>query len=319
MEPQRQTRTGSGGTPDHDLRLVPLDGRDRVELDVLRDLLGDLGSALHQRQLGALEQVAAGEADADLRLWSVTDPDGVVGCLVVLPGRPADVALHPRTQLDALVVACRRAGIEVQDLAGEAELVGQVAQRWATAIGGSARLLMGMHVLACERLDPRPSVPPGTWRRANGTDRDVVLRYLDGFYREALPNHLDGLASRLEALARRLEGEHGLHAWVDDGRVVSIASIGLPAAGGERIATVYTPPELRGRGYAGALVAALTEDAFARGRRFVVLETDVTNPASNSIYERLGYRRIGQAASWRVSSAGARSHGNDGHRALSSG
>ena len=61
---------------------------------------------------------------------------------------------------------------------------------------------------------------------------------------------------------------------------------------GIRIGPVYTPPELRGRGYASALVAKLSSSLLAGGRRFCFLHTDLANPASNKIYERLGYVRV---------------------------
>jgi uncharacterized protein len=55
---------------------------------------------------------------------------------------------------------------------------------------------------------------------------------------------------------------------------------------------VYTPPELRGRGYASACVAALTQQLLDSGRRFVFLFTDLANPTSNSIYQTVGYRPV---------------------------
>ena len=58
---------------------------------------------------------------------------------------------------------------------------------------------------------------------------------------------------------------------------------------------MYTPPELRGRGYATALTAELSQRLldgrlFEGGRRFCFLYTDLANPTSNAIYERIGYR-----------------------------
>jgi predicted GNAT family acetyltransferase len=60
-----------------------------------------------------------------------------------------------------------------------------------------------------------------------------------------------------------------------------------------RVGAVYTPPVLRGRGYATAVTTALTNEQAARGRR-CVLYTDAANPTSNSIYQRIGYRPIGE-------------------------
>jgi predicted GNAT family acetyltransferase len=67
---------------------------------------------------------------------------------------------------------------------------------------------------------------------------------------------------------------------------------------------VYTPPELRGRGYASALTAALTEQLLQR-RRFCYLYTDLANPTSNSIYRRIGYRPVTDITLWRFAEADA--------------
>ena len=55
---------------------------------------------------------------------------------------------------------------------------------------------------------------------------------------------------------------------------------------------MYTPPQLRKRGYATALVAALSRELIDAGRRRLFLTTDVANPTSNAIYARIGYRAL---------------------------
>jgi predicted GNAT family acetyltransferase len=59
---------------------------------------------------------------------------------------------------------------------------------------------------------------------------------------------------------------------------------------------VYTPPQLRGRGYATSLVAELSRALLDAGRRFCFLYTDLANPTSNAIYERIGYVKVAEAA-----------------------
>lgn len=59
-----------------------------------------------------------------------------------------------------------------------------------------------------------------------------------------------------------------------------------------RIAPVYTPPPLRGRGYATAMVTELARELFVTGTKAIHLTTDVANPTSNGIYERIGFRPV---------------------------
>jgi predicted GNAT family acetyltransferase len=64
------------------------------------------------------------------------------------------------------------------------------------------------------------------------------------------------------------------------------------ARGNARINLVYTPPDLRRRGYATAAVSALTRRLLDSGRRYCCLYTDLANPTSNSVYRRIGYRPV---------------------------
>jgi predicted GNAT family acetyltransferase len=58
------------------------------------------------------------------------------------------------------------------------------------------------------------------------------------------------------------------------------------------ISQVYTPPALRGRGYAGSVVAAVVERIFAEGRDTACLYTDMRNPFSNRCYAKIGFRPV---------------------------
>ena len=61
---------------------------------------------------------------------------------------------------------------------------------------------------------------------------------------------------------------------------------------GIRIGPVYTPPGLRGRGYASNLVAEASQAELDAGRRFVFLFTDAANPTANKIYQDIGYEPV---------------------------
>jgi GNAT superfamily N-acetyltransferase len=50
------------------------------------------------------------------------------------------------------------------------------------------------------------------------------------------------------------------------------------------------PPQQRGHGYGTALTAAVTRHAIETGASEVLFFTDATNPVTNSIYQRFGYR-----------------------------
>ena len=81
--------------------------------------------------------------------------------------------------------------------------------------------------------------------------------------------------------------------WHDPtGVVVSLAGRNPTLAGVARLGPVYTPPQHRRRGYGTAITAACTRDALRGGAHHVVLFTDLANPTSNALYQRLGYRPV---------------------------
>lgn len=61
---------------------------------------------------------------------------------------------------------------------------------------------------------------------------------------------------------------------------------------GVSVNLVYTPPAKRRRGYATALVGALSRRLLDERAAFCCLFTDLANPVSNSIYPKVGYKPV---------------------------
>jgi predicted GNAT family acetyltransferase len=62
---------------------------------------------------------------------------------------------------------------------------------------------------------------------------------------------------------------------------------------GGTVSLVYTPDELRGHGY-GSVVTALVSEIILKNKKIANLFTDLTNPTSNSIYQKIGYKKVGE-------------------------
>ncbi len=89
-----------------------------------------------------------------------------------------------------------------------------------------------------------------------------------------------------------LSRENGLYIW-DDGGICAIARIASIGTKYARINTVFTSPERRGQGYAGALVSAIAEKLLSDGLIPTVL-ADEENPISNKMYLSLGFTPDGK-------------------------
>jgi len=138
------------------------------------------------------------------------------------------------------------------------------------------------------RVVERPTTTDGRLRQADAADRDLVVGWFDAFHIDIGEGHGGGgLEAAVAVVDRRLpRGDF----WIwETKRAVSMAALSTGVAGVVRVSAVYTPPELRGSGYAGSCVAELSHRVLAGDNR-CILYTDLGNPTSNSIYRKIGFR-----------------------------
>jgi uncharacterized protein len=232
------------------------------------------------------------EVYPDFGLWLVRDGDETVGAALRTP--PFNLVL-PRPRDDAALEALADAiEDELPGVVGSVPEVDQFARLWAERGGTEAKTHIAQGLFALEQVEPVANAPGGM-REATEDDRPLLVEWYLAFVAEALGDDPD--RARLEEMIdHRLTAEDaGLVLW-EDGAAVSLAGFGGKTPNGIRIGPVYTPPELRNHGYATALVAELSQRLLDSGRRFCFLYTDLANPSSNRIYERIGYRRVCDSA-----------------------
>ena len=76
------------------------------------------------------------------------------------------------------------------------------------------------------------------------------------------------------------------------GRMVSVASTSAENSESAMVVGVATKKELRGKGCASAVVKALCQDCFERGKKYLCLFYD--NPVAGRIYNRIGFKELGE-------------------------
>ncbi len=227
----------------------------------------------------------------DFGLWLVEqDGEPVGAALRTAPHNLVLARARDERALDALAQAVDE---ELPGVVGGLPEVEQFARAWASKHGVTPQLRIAQGVFALERVEPVKGVP-GAMRTATAADRPLLLEWFLAFGIEALP-HPDEERLTREVDHRLAAADTGVVLWEDE-QAVSLAGFGGPTPHGIRIGPVYTPPELRGRGYASALVAELSSSLLAGGRQFCFLYTDLANPTSNKIYERIGYVRVCESA-----------------------
>lgn len=203
--------------------------------------------------------------------------------ILSLAARPAALPLLARD--------LHATGLALTGVNGPTEESRTYAEVWSRLSGQPYRLNVPMRTFKLERVTPVTGVP-GVLRHATEADRDILIPWELAFMREAFPEDVNTLAEAEQIIDRQLRSRTGgLYVW-DDGGVVSYAGYGGPTPHGIRIGPVYTPPEKRGRGYASACVAGLSQWLLDSGRSFCFLFTDARNPTSNHIYQQIGYRYV---------------------------
>jgi GNAT superfamily N-acetyltransferase len=170
------------------------------------------------------------------------------------PGYPIMLSAMSAAAAADLARELIAAGRQVSAVNAAQEAADAFTAAWRDRTGEAATVHRRMRLFRLGRLAPPVPAPDGRDRAAAGTDRDL-------------------LAQRWEAFAL-------------------VAALTRAVGGMARIGPVYTPPALRGRGYAAAVTAAVSQAALDAGVRAVVLYTDLANPTSNALYERLGYRAV---------------------------
>jgi RimJ/RimL family protein N-acetyltransferase len=184
--------------------------------------------------------------------------------------------------LAEVLIARRR---EVRGVNGEEGTAAAFAAVWAGLTGAGAEEFLRSRLYWLGRLRPPEPPPGGAARLATEADRDLLALWLAAFSEELA----DDVGRESDEVIDDRLSYGGLTIWESGGAPVSLAGIHRPVAGTVRIGPVYTPPEHRRLGYGGAATAAVSRAALDSGAENVVLFTDQANPASNALYQRLGF------------------------------
>ncbi|WP_369189613.1 GNAT family N-acetyltransferase [Streptomyces sp. R08] len=250
--------------------------------------------ALHTVHLTVTEALRSrglriyGEGDP---VFGVLERDGEVRAAFFRtpPGR---LMLTPLTAGEATGLAAQLAlrGDKLPGVMAELDTAAEFAKEWGRRTDSTADLHARQRLYRLGELTPPHPVPPGRPRIATANDREQLTRWYVEFT-GAIGESGTSQDPGEWADARIAYG--GITLWeTPDGTPVSMAGITTKVAGQVRVAPVYTPADLRGRGYAGAVTAEVSRMARAANAEEVLLFTDLANPTSNALYQRLGYRPV---------------------------
>lgn len=224
-------------------------------------------------------------------LVSITDGRDVVGGVFCTPPWPLGVSAVPVQAVPQLVDYLQELQFAPPGVSGPRD----PADAFAAAWGPAASLLMNMRCYRLDRL--REPQVPGEFRLGGMADVGLLAQYLQAFMTAVVGSDVEDRPQLRIRQSLVLGNAHGI--WSDDGVVRAVARASIPQRGMSRVGLVYTPPEHRRRGYGAAVTAAASRWALDAGADDVVLFTDLANPTSNSIYQRIGYVPVYDAVEYR--------------------
>ncbi|MEU6198228.1 GNAT family N-acetyltransferase [Streptomyces sp. NPDC047061] len=255
--------------------------------------------ALHTVQLTVTEQLrrrgprAYGDQPPFFGFLAQSDGE-VVAALFHTPPYALNSTRLTAAETEVLVDRLLAHGRPVPAFSAERATAEAFVAEWERRTGVPGKLHEQQRLYRLAELTPPSPAPEGRARVADASDRDLLIRWYEGFATDA--GTRDGRDGGDWADFRLSYG--GVTLWeTPDGTPVSMAGATLAAGGQVRVAPVYTPRELRGRGYAGAVTTEAGRAALAAGAAEVLLFTDLANPTSNALYQRIGYRPV---ADWAV-------------------
>ncbi len=237
---------------------------------------------------------AFGERDPQLLTWY--DAEGTaLGAVLRTPPYAFVLSDVPADAVGALVdlILDHESVLDGREINLPQDHEATFAAAWTARTGSDPRVLERFRLYRLGELAAPDPAPVGTARLATDDDVRVVAGYLEAFWEEVEHSVRPDVRAAAVQMAMGRIGEGVFRLWLDEsGTPVSLAGHTPVVAGMSRVGPVYTPPESRGHGYAAGATVAATRAALEHGADEVLLFTDLANPVSNRLYQRLGYRPV---------------------------
>ena len=220
-------------------------------------------------------------------LATVEDKDQVVAVAMRTP--PRKLVLAKMDNLQAAELIAQDVLQHQKFLPGVLSLVTEAqafVSAWEALTQQPHKVALDLRVHQLQTVQP-VSKAAGHLRQATESDRDLLVQWNHDFMMEAF----GALEEDPEKTTERQIHRGVAYVWQDQ-VPVSMACARPSTPNGATIGPVYTPSEYRGKGYATACVAALSQQLLDQGCHSCFLFTDLANPTSNHIYQKIGYQPV---------------------------
>jgi predicted GNAT family acetyltransferase len=194
---------------------------------------------------------------------------------------------HVDAAIETAIAFLLREGVRVPGVIGPRDIADKFASTWSRRTKCALTVQMEQMIYRLDRVSDIP-LSPGELICATAEHLDLAADWTAAFS-EVTHDRLD--RPRALERAQAMIDASRLYLW-HHGAPVSMAWRARPTQNGIVVSGVYTPPEWRGRGYATACVASLSQLLLDEGFKFCALYADFDDPVSNHIYCKMGYRPV---------------------------
>lgn len=227
--------------------------------------------------------------------YSIIDKNNIViaAALRSHSDRPFIVTEMPPTAVDLLIKDLSESKMNLKAVVGEEVTTTYFKDAWTRLNQLNFKVNIHLGVYECFEVI-FPKLIPGELTEANIKHKEILMDYMTGFQRDCFPEVIPDDEYTKKLMERHLNNKSAFLLLSPDKKIVSMAANTRSTINGGTISLVYTPPHLRGKGLASCTVALLAHKIMKDGKKFANLFTDLANPTSNSIYQKVGFVKIGQ-------------------------
>lgn len=216
--------------------------------------------------------------------------------LVALMTPPYKITLYvldnnmDKTAIKCLVDGLEAKGIQVPGVVTEKSLAETFADEYCKPKGLTHKVSVSQRIYKLAHVNNEiPKI--GTLRLPNKQDWSFLPFWIEGFMADVNTGSNGAVSEDIEKYSYHISQDK-LYILEIDGIAISMAKIIREIPNGVCVGIVYTPPYWRKKGYASGVVAQISQAYLDKGYKFCVLYTDLTNPTSNSIYQKIGYKPV---------------------------
>lgn len=230
----------------------------------------------------------------DIQCSALFNDKDFVMAAVQVPPRNLLLSKASQPEIETLVETLASKNFRFPGIVGPSDVASVFTNKWTQLTGQKSVEYMDQIIYMLKKVLMPPPVE-GALRFAKPKEAPLIAAWMEAFGKDVLPKaeQVSGKGALKKAEEMIAAGRAAV--WtVKDIPVAKATASGTDSVA--RISGVYTPPEQRGKGYASAMVAHLSQLQLDQGKKMCCLHADARNPVSNSIYRKIGYEFVGRSS-----------------------